>query len=150
DNAAYMQDSQQYTVMSYFCSANTGAQFHGYSASTPLLHDVAALQYIYGANMTTRTGDTTYGFHSNADRDAFDFTIDTNPIIAIWDAGGHDCLDLSGFTSVSHVDLNEGAFSSCNSLADNIAIAYGTTIEDATTGPSKDVLVGNSSDNVLN
>ena len=42
------------------------------------------------ADMTTRTGPTTYGFNATADRDAFDFTQNVHPVIAIWDAGGID------------------------------------------------------------
>ena len=49
-------------------------------AATPLIHDILAIQQIYGADMTTRTGDTTYGFNSNAGRDSFDFTKTPAPI----------------------------------------------------------------------
>ena len=35
-------------------------------------HDILAAQIMYGADMTTRTGDTTYGFNSNAGRDHYD------------------------------------------------------------------------------
>ena len=45
--------------------SNTGGNDNGYP-STPLLFDIYALQQIYGANMSTRTGDTVYGFGSNA------------------------------------------------------------------------------------
>ena len=48
NSAAYAEDSQQYSIMSYFGAGNTGAN-HVYNgsvvyASTPLLHDIAALQ----------------------------------------------------------------------------------------------------------
>lgn len=33
-----------------------------------MLHDILAIQHLYGANTHTRTGDTTYGFHSDSDR----------------------------------------------------------------------------------
>jgi serralysin len=67
---------------------------------------------MYGADLTTRTGDTVYGFNSNADRAVFDFTKNINPFLTIYDAGGHDTLDLSGFTHPSVLDLREGHFSS--------------------------------------
>ena len=35
-------------------------------AATPMVHDIYAGAAIYGADMTTRTGDTTYGFHATA------------------------------------------------------------------------------------
>ena len=63
-----------------------------------MIHDILALQAIYGAETTTRTGDTTYGFHSTADRGVFDFTQNAHPIVAIWDSGGNDTLDLSDST----------------------------------------------------
>jgi serralysin len=69
---------------------------------------------MYGADMTTRAGDTVYGFNSTADKAVFDFTQNTHPVVTIWDAGGNDTLDLSGFNSNSVIDLNEGAFSSAS------------------------------------
>lgn len=118
NNAEYAQDSLQYSIMSYFDAYETGAQHIDWSllnfayAATPLVHDVAAIQEMYGADMTTRTGDTVYGFNSTADRAAFDFTKNTRPIVTIWDAGGTDTLDFSGWNTPSVIDLNEGAFSS--------------------------------------
>lgn len=117
-DAFYAQDSLQYTVMSYFDAYETGAQHidwtltnFAYSA-TPLVHDISSIQAIYGVDTTTRTGDTVYGFNSTADRTAYDFTQNTRPIVAIWDAGGVDTLDFSGWDTPSVIDLNEGAFSS--------------------------------------
>jgi serralysin len=95
-HAEYMQDSLQYTVLSYFAAAETGAQ-HGFGspgmgrfASTPLLHDVAVLQALYGPNLATRAGDTVYGYGSTAGRSQFDFDANARPVIAIWDGGGLD------------------------------------------------------------
>ena len=47
--------SMQYTVMSYFTAANTGADWiasdgRQYYAQTPMLHDIMAIQAIYGAD----------------------------------------------------------------------------------------------------
>lgn len=118
-DAFYFQDSLQYTIMSYFHAGNTGAKgyvnwYTGFAQTpqTPMVHDIAAAQQMYGADLTTRTGDTTYGFNSTADRDVFDFTVNENPFLAIYDAGGHDTLDFSGWTRNSVLDLNEGGFSS--------------------------------------
>jgi serralysin len=81
-------------------------------AQTPAVHDIYTVQQIYGADTTTRSGNTVYGFNSTADKDVFDFTQNTNPLLTIWDGGGTDTLDLSGFNSNSIIDLNDGAFSS--------------------------------------
>ena len=50
--------------------------------------------------MTTRTGDTTYGFNATVEvtNEAMRFEEgDMATIFTIWDAAGHDTLDLSGY-----------------------------------------------------
>jgi serralysin len=170
-DAAFFQDSQQYTVMSPFAITETGGAGLDeadvlLTPQTPMLYDIAAVQALYGADTTTRTGDTTYGFNSTADRAVYDFTVNTRPLLTIWDAGGVDTLDLSGSGRFRPVvlNLNEGAFSSGGSLGPtrpggwdpyppamvgNIAIAYGTVIENGRTGPGDDILIGNPVGNVL-
>jgi Ca2+-binding RTX toxin-like protein len=120
--ADYYQDSRQYTLMSYWDSYETGARHIDWSlmryvySPTPMVHDVAAIQRTYGVDTTTRTGDTTYGFNWSADladRTAFQLTAnELAPVFTIWDAGGTDTLDLSGYKTGSYIDLNPGAFSS--------------------------------------
>jgi serralysin len=148
NNAEYYQDSLQYTIMSYFASASTGAVRTGFAA-TPLAHDIAAMQSLYGVNMATRTGDTVYGFNSNAGRPAFDFTLNTNPVVAIWDAGGVDTLDFSGWSSNSRIDLASGASSDGGGQTFNVQIAFGAQIERAIGGSGDDILSGNESSNSL-
>src|SRR5258708_33349375 len=118
NNAEYSLDNRQYSIMSYFggYAPGVGWQQDGtYSnwlySETPMVDDVAAIQAIYGADMTTRTGDTTYGFHSNAGRDVFDFTVNTHPIVTIWDAGGDKKLHRSGYLGRQRVDPPAGAHS---------------------------------------
>src|SRR5262245_6066766 len=78
-DALYQQDTRMYTVMSYFNASLTGANHGGYYAQTPLVDDIAAIQYVYGANNSTRAGDTVYGYHTNiVGRPMYDFNIDTN------------------------------------------------------------------------
>ena len=119
-DAYFYQDSNQYTIMSYFLGNVTGQSVVNLDsltylyAQTPAVHDVYTVQQIYGADMTTRTGDTVYGFNSTADKAVFDFTQNTHPVLTIWDAAGNDTLDLSGFNSNSVIDINEGAFSSAS------------------------------------
>jgi len=147
-NAEYYQDSLQYTIMSYFASSSTGAVRTSFAA-TPMAHDIAAIQSLYGVNMTTRTGHTTYGFNSNAGRDAYDFTLNVAPVIGIWDAGGRDTLDFSGWNTNSRIDLAPGASSDGGGQTFNVQIAFGALIENAIGGGGDDVLTGNSAGNVL-
>ncbi len=180
----YPEDTNQYSIMSYFSEQSPGVPddsfAHGGSESTPMLHDIAAIQAIYGANMSTRTGDNIYGFNSNNARtfsngfsfDPYDFAKVDNPVFTIWDAGGIDTIDASGYgafenaigrmeTLAQRIDLREGHYSSIgythfdNSavrafpLINNIAIAYGVTIENAIGGDGDDRIDGNDADNVL-
>lgn len=149
-DADYAEDSGQFTVMSYFDETETGAAY-GRSYSTGLmLHDVAALQTLYGENADAYDGDTVWGFGSNTN-DA-GWTLDGaghDVIAAIWDAGGHDRLDLSGYAQDQRIDLAEEAFSDVGGLTANVAIARGTLIEDAAGGAGDDTLSGNDADNVL-
>ncbi len=149
-DAEYLQDSRQFTVMSYFDAENTGA-VHGWNfATTPLLHDIAAVQSLYGANYATRSGDTTYGFHNTSGSESFAITSATDQtVFAIWDGGGVDTLDLSGYRTDQRIDLHEEAFTDAGGLLANIAIARGAIVENAFGGAGADTVTGNAANNWL-
>jgi|GEM_PF-1151996 len=164
-------DSTQYSVMSYTnhpksqvvditgdSSSYSYTSYH-WNPESLMLYDVATLQHLYGSNTTTRTGDDTYNFDPNG-----------RFIETIWDAGGSDTLDASNFTRNNIIDLTPGSFSSIGiynpisdqlpdwyagiynptySGEDNVAIAYGTFIENAKGGQGNDQLIGNFLDNTL-
>ena len=136
-------ETEQWAVMSY-------TPYAGYAGSTsghPMgwqLYDIAAVQSIYGANNATNAGDTAY------DATAF------NTTFVIWDGNGEqasrDTIDASAITSNSIIDLRPGSFSSISDLSnvfDNIAIAFGSYIEDAIGGAGDDIIVGNALSNRL-
>ncbi len=153
NSAAYAEDSQQFTSMSYFGAGNTGAN-HVYQgkvvyASTPLLHDIAAIQRLYGANMSAATGDTVYGFNSNAAAAYRIGAATQQAVFSIWDAGGKDTIDGSGYANNQKIDLNQAAFSNFGALTKNVSIAVGAVIENAMGGTGNDWLVGNSVANAL-
>jgi serralysin len=149
NNAEYQHDSRQYSVMSYWDALNTGADHEDVASSTPLLHDIAAIQAIYGANNNTRTGDTVYGFNSTADRAAYQFSTTSSSVFAIWDSAGNDTLNASGYTQNALINLSGGSFSSIGGLTDNISIAFNVDIENAVGGSGHDILSGNSLSNAL-
>lgn len=135
NQAEYAQDSEQYSIMSYWSPSETGANvlnwgllFFG-NAQTPMLHDILVIQDKYGADMSTRTGDTVYGFNSTADRDVFDFSLNAWPNVSIWDAGGEDTLDFSGFFGGTVINLNDGQFSSGGQGAPSAAAVNAARIE---------------------
>lgn len=134
NGAEYAQDIRNYSIMSYWNPRDVGIQDHDYRlgtiayGATPMIHDILAAQMMYGADMTTRTGDTVYGFHASADtngRDAFNFDLTPAPVMAIWDAGGNDTIDASGYTTNQIIDLTPGSLSSIGgvTLADAPTLA---------------------------
>ncbi|WP_081009805.1 serralysin family metalloprotease [Pseudomonas asplenii] len=152
--ADVVEDSVGYTLMSYWSETNTGQDFAKDDASVypsaPQLHDIAAIQKLYGPNFSTRAGDTTYGFNSNTDRDYLTATSSADKLVfSVWDGGGNDTLDFSGFTQDQEINLNEGAFSDVGGLRGNVSIAHGVAIENAMGGSGKDLLVGNELGNQL-
>ena len=157
NDAEYAQDTRQYSVMSYFSANNTGADFNGGTGwkypQTLMVHDILTLHSIYGADTNTRDGNTTYGFNSNANNWIYDFDQNATPVLTIFDAGGVDTLDLSGFSQRAIVDLTPGAYSSVggvsNTMTNNLGIAYGTWIENAIGGSGNDSITGNSLSNIL-
>ncbi|RZJ43387.1 MAG: matrixin family metalloprotease, partial [Brevundimonas sp.] len=141
-DAEYREDSTQYTVMSYWDETETGANFAGFYSAAPLLDDIAAIQMLYGANMTTRTTNTTYGFNSNTGRDFYSAASSSDKLVfAVWDAGGYDTLDFSGYSQNQTIDLRQGQFSNVGGLVGNVSIAQGAVIERAIGGSGNDTLI---------
>ena len=144
-DADYHEDSLQYTTMSYWDETETGANHQGVYAAAPLLDDISAIQFLYGANMTTRTGDTVYGFNSNTDRDFYTASNASSKLVmAVWDAGGYDTLDMSGYAVNQVIDLRQGNFSNVGGGTANVAIAIGAVIERAIGGSGADTIYGQS------
>lgn len=127
-------DSNNYTVMSYNQStlANNNSNNIHANPNAPMLYDIQAMQYIYGANMTYHTGNDTYSFNNS-----------TIPI-CIWDAGGTNTFDFSACTSQVYINLNAGTFSQTKPNAENVSIAYGVTIQNAVGGSDGGTIVGNA------
>ncbi|HLB80297.1 MAG TPA: tandem-95 repeat protein, partial [Dongiaceae bacterium] len=141
-------DWTAFTVMSY--RSYIGAPLTGYTQnyypSTPMLSDIAAIQYIYGANTATRGGDTTYAWAPGE-----------RIFETIWDGGGIDTIDWSNQTSNATIDLNAGAWSQLGPAywtgtawqPNTLAIAHNVTVENAAAGAGHDFIYGNGADNLL-
>ena len=141
-NATYANDTWQYSIMSYFSEPNYSGSSYRYVV-TPQMADIYAVASMYGAATSTRTGDTVYGFNSNAGA-VFNFGNYTSaPALTIYDSGGTDTLDCSGYSAAQTIDLHAGAFSSIGSLVNNIGIALNAVIEKAIGGSGNDRLIAN-------
>jgi len=164
-------DTLTYSLMSYTSNPQwfvvwdggpSSQQYHLERAipTTPMVLDIAAIQYLYGADRTTATGNDTYSWSNKK-----------VILEAIYDAGGIDTFDLSKDARGSVINLMPGSYSSVMkySLADqiaeakargyaslfsknpekyytwenNVGIAFGTIIENVIGSAFSDVISGN-------
>ena len=143
-------ENRSYTIMSYSALPADEFSEFTYEPTTPMLLDVAAIQYLYGVNTSFRANDSVYAFDDGA-------TVHQT----LWDAGGTDTLSYNGSQAVT-LDLRDGAgsfigepvygVSSSGQLENRVAnvwIAYGVTLENANGGSGSDVLTGNDVSNRL-
>ena len=168
-----------WSVMSYRAHPATDSLFFtdSHGPETYMLVDIAALQWLYGANFETAAGDTVY----TVDFDSGEFFVDgigqgvpnNNDVLrTVWDGGGSDTLDLSNAETGLRIDLRPGAFTSFGEsylayqgegrfgenlyAAGNIANAYlyegnlASLLENAIGGDYNDSITGNQVSNSLN
>ena len=139
--------------MSYFDNGeNSYYASRGFShlpILTPQVADILAIGNLYGLSTTTRTGNTTYGFNNNSGNVAYDATLNPQVAYTIFDSGGIDTLDYSGFSQNQFIDLWAGEFSSVGGRGGNVNIALGTLIENAIGGAGSDTIRGNGAANSL-
>jgi serralysin len=138
--AQWANDTWQYSIMSYFAQDNYGGSYR--YVITPQMADIYAIQSVYGA-ATTRAGDTVYGFNNTAGS-VYNFGSYTQaPALTIYDSGGTDTLDCSGYSNGQTIDLHAGSFSSVGGLVNNIGIALNTIIEKTIGGSGSDTIYAN-------
>ncbi|UQV18018.1 DUF4214 domain-containing protein [Brevundimonas albigilva] len=115
-------DSIEYSTMSY--RLHTTQQDGDYSGShheqSFMMLDIAALQYLYGANFAFNATDTTYVFDPATGQmvvngvggavPAYDVVLRT-----IWDGGGVDTYDFSNFDRDQVISLQPGEWSTFDS-----------------------------------
>lgn len=151
-DAIFANDAWNTSVMSYFSQTeNTYFSGQGFTLAndvTPMVADILAMQQLYGLSTTTRSGDTTYGFNSNAGS-PYDADLLSNVAFTVFDTGGTDTLDYSGYAFNQTINLNPETFSNIGGERGNVSIARGTIIENAIGGSFKDTIIGNSVGNTL-
>lgn len=144
----FTNDTVQFSVMSYGRQNAFGRPATAMPVNSPAMADILAIQTIYGADSGTRSGDTVYGFNGNAGA-PYDFAANARPNFTIYDTGGVDAIDASGFSKPQTIDLNPGHWSSIGGARNNIGIYLDSVIENAAGGSNADVLIGNALDNRL-
>ena len=149
-DAIYIEDNSKYSIMSYFEAPEH--KFRLVSPIGPMMDDIAAMQLLYGVNTTTRTGNSVYGFNSNADRALFSLDDKSEAggfQFCVWDAGGIDSFDFSGTSKNQRIDLTAEHFSDVCGYRNNVSIASNVVIENAIGGSGIDQIYGNSAANKL-
>ena len=159
-------DNRLYTIMSYTDPTNDIYPQAGYvnnkydwityriCPDTPMVLDILAIQYLYGAN---------YSYHASNDV----YTIDpSKPFFrTLWDGGGDDTLSASNFSSDCVISLTPGTYSSFKFAppsgdkggatvtydgTNNLGIAYDCIIENAIGGSGDDSITGSDANNNIN
>ena len=146
-----------WTVMTY----NDSTANNGFSPTTDSYSgfltglgafDIAAVQYLYGANLGASTGNNTYKLSN------------LNGFSTIWDNGGTDTISASDLNTPVTINLRNatlqnspgggGFVSRINNQFKGYTIARNATgsciIENAIGGSGADILTGNAANNALN
>ncbi|CAN5221502.1 N/A [soil metagenome] len=155
DYGLYNMNQGIYTTMGYNDGWPKGpdglprGSLYGYQG-TPMGLDIAALQYLYGANTTTARGDNAYQLPGLNQAGTY--------FQALWDTGGDDSIEYNGARDCT-IDLRAatlarapgggGYVSYVQGIHGGFTIATGVTIELALGGSGDDLLIGNVADNDL-
>lgn len=147
-----------YTEIAGVVCINGQDYYADFAPTTPMRWDIAAVQYLYGANSSYNSGNTTYSFSMTGQYHQ-----------TLYDAGGQDTLVVDGTTG-AYISLVPGSWSQIgtpitysmrsedlsviNSAPDydnpETVFIYDTVvIENATGGSGNDTIIGNDSDNTL-
>jgi hypothetical protein len=171
-------NSTEWSLMTYLSYLGEPSPYYytnaaGSGPQTYMADDIAALQYMYGANFNTNASNTVYTFSSTTGEMFINGVgqgvSSANKIFqTVWDGNGTDTYDLSNYTTALHIDLRPGEWSTFSSaqLADldgshpgthlahgnilNADLYYGDTrslIENAKGGAGSDVILGNTGAN---
>ena len=168
-------DSMEYSIMTYrsYIGADAKAVYNetwGF-AQTFMMLDIAALQYMYGADFTSNSGNTVYTWSPTTGQSFVNGTLATDPggnriFMTVWDGGGYDTYNLSNYTTDQTIDLAPGGYSTFSAAQranlGNSNIARGevfnallynndtrSLIEAAIGGSGSDTISGNAANNEL-
>lgn len=168
------RDSFEYSLMTYrnHPGADLGASYgEGSAPQSFMMADIAALQFMYGADYTTNAGNTVYSWGPDSGETVVDGGVAIDPVAniifaTIWDGGGIDTYDLSAYATRVKIDLRPGKHSLFSSdqaadLGDDVSARGNifnallfegdkrSLIEWAIGGSGNDLIKGNNGDNRL-
>jgi hypothetical protein len=163
DMGDYNLNQGAWSVMTYshdWANSPTSSNDWGFG-KTPMTFDVSAMQTMYGANISYRTGDNVYQLpKTEATGTGWE---------CIWDAGGTDTISNAGANTGSYINLNAypktgglvsegyvsynyaslGTTTPSLNTAGGFTIADGVIIENAIGGNGADIITSNAASNTL-
>ena len=128
-------DNYDVTIMSYYTGKYTDAWSR--VPETPMIYDIAAIQFLYGANNSYNSGNNTYSYTGSV------------YVGTIWDGAGNDTISAAGTSTNNTIDLREGVSNVTLIGSAAVWVAFGANIENATGGSGNDLLHGNTLGNIL-
>lgn len=118
-----VEDNYAYSVMSYNGNDALPTAAH---LTQPSIYDVAAVQYLYGANTAAAPGNDTY-------------TLSPGAFITIWDPNGTNTLDAAAQSADAVLDLRGGTLSSVGGTL-VAGVADGSLLQAARGGSGADTV----------
>ncbi len=174
------RDSMEFSIMTYRGYIGADYEGTGYKnetwgfAQSFMMYDIAALQKIYGANYATQAGDSTYSWNPTTGAFSINGVVQWTPggnrvFQTVWDGGGTDTYNLSGYSSPVTIDLRPGEWTTTSSvqlanLGGNASPLYArgnvanallfngdtrSLIENAVGGSGNDTIIANQASNRL-
>lgn len=157
-----VENTSSFSIMSYSKTVNETRY-----VTDLQLYDIASIQWLYGRNDDYRSLTDTYAWYNFLE----DYPGGVrNRYFSIWDGGGEDRINAAADSSAPNlaaaafIDLRPGHFSSIgngtlvsvvnhellSAGVQNVSIAFGTVIENATGTDHNDSIVGNVYANKIN
>ncbi len=173
------RDAMEFSIMTYrsYVGDPLSGGYSNYSdsyAQTLMMYDIAALQFLYGANFAHNATATTYTVNAATGEFFVNGVSQGDPVNrkifrTVWDGDGTDTYDFSNLSTVLAIDLRPGYWTDLevgsNAMRANLgdgnrarahiynALEFeGSTqslIENAMAGPNNDTLIGNDGANSL-
>jgi serralysin len=177
------RDSMEFSIMTYrsYIGAPTNAVYNldGSFAQSLMMYDISAIQYMYGADFSSNSGNTIYSFSTVTGEMVINGVgqgaASTNTIFrTIWDGNGNDTYDFSNYGTNLSIDLTPGGWSDLDvggnfqranlGYDENYTARYArghvfnalqyngdvrSLIENANGGSGNDRIVGNNANNTL-
>jgi serralysin len=107
-------DSQEYSIMTYNTYPGVQGSTNDYP-ETPMLDDIAALQYIYGANYSNAGTNQVYKWDPTNGQEFINgvgqgVPANNHILVTVWDGGGNGVYDLSNYNTNVVADLHAGGW----------------------------------------